>query len=95
MRTCPWLCVKQTLRELKTMRGLVRVVVSEVREQEQDGMELQEAEAAVLDVHVGMETDKRGPQMRIDLLPSVEAAMTTRQAVGEIVWSAHLVVLMV
>lgn len=95
MRTCPWLCVKQTLRGLKAMRGLVHVVVSEVREHEQDGMELQEVEAVVLDDHVGMETDKRGPRMRKDPLLSVETAMAPRQAVREVVWSAHIVVLMV
>lgn len=85
MRMCPWLCVKQTLIGLKAMRGPVRIVVSEVREQEQGGKELREAEAAVLDDHVGMETDKRGPQMRKDLLPSAETAMATRQAVREVV----------
>lgn len=94
-QTCPRLCVKMMMRGLKAMRGPVRVVASEAREQEQDRKELREAGAVVLDDHVGMETDKRGPQMRKDPFLSVETAMATRQAVMGVVWSAHLVVLMV
>jgi hypothetical protein len=83
------------MRGLKAMRGPVRVVASEVREQEQDRKELWEAEAVALDDHVGMETDRQGPQMRKDPLLSVETVVATRQTVMEVVWSAHLVVLMV
>jgi hypothetical protein len=69
------------MRGLKAMREPVRVVASEVREQEQDRKELQEAEAVMWDDHVGMETDKRKSQMRKDPLLSVETAMASQQAV--------------
>lgn len=97
MQTSPRLCVKMMMKGLKAMPGPVRAVALEVRkrEQEQDRKELWEAEAVVLDDHVGMETDKRGLRMRKDPLHSVETAVATRQAVMGVVWSAHLVVLMV